>query len=150
MFLSGTKWPKKPRMTKSKFKTMLICFFDVRGIIHFEFVPEGTTVNQTFYVEVLKRVIDAMRRKRGELWRDCSLILHHGSVPAHSSLQVLQFLARKGISAMDRSPYSPDLAPADFWLLPKFKSVLKGKRFLDVEDIKSSEKNFDRHSCSGF
>jgi hypothetical protein len=23
-------------------------FFDIRGIIHFEFVPKGTTVNQTF------------------------------------------------------------------------------------------------------
>jgi hypothetical protein len=32
------------------------------------------------------------------------------------------------------------LAPADFWLLPKFKSMLKGKRFSDVEDIKSSVK----------
>jgi hypothetical protein len=40
-----------------------ICFFDIRGIIHFEFAPEGTTVNQTFYVEVLKRLIDAVRRK---------------------------------------------------------------------------------------
>jgi hypothetical protein len=29
------------------------------GIIHFEFVPEGTTANQTFYVEVLKRPINA-------------------------------------------------------------------------------------------
>jgi hypothetical protein len=36
-----------------KSKTMLVCFFDTTGIIHFEFVPEGTTVNQTFYVEVL-------------------------------------------------------------------------------------------------
>jgi hypothetical protein len=49
---------------------------------------------------------------------------------------MLQFLAGKGISAMDHPPYSPDLAPADFWLFPKLKSVLKGKRFLDV-DIKS-------------
>jgi hypothetical protein len=69
------------------------------------------------------------------------MILHH-DVPAHSSLQVSQFLAGKGISAMDHLPYSPDLAPADFWLFPKLKSVLKGKRFSDVEDIKSSVKNF--------
>jgi hypothetical protein len=55
---------------------MLICFFDIRGIIHFEFVPEGTTVNQTLYVEVLKKLIDAMRRKQGDLQRDRSLILH--------------------------------------------------------------------------
>jgi hypothetical protein len=44
-------------------------------------------------------------------------------------------LAGKGISTMDYPPYSPDLAPADVWLFPKLKSVLKGKRFSDVEDI---------------
>jgi histone-lysine N-methyltransferase SETMAR len=91
-------------------------------------------------VELLKRLIDAVRRKRGELWRDRSLILHHDIAPAHSSLRVPQFLAGKGISAMDHPPYSPDLAPADFWLFPKLKSVLKGKRSSDVEDIKSSVK----------
>jgi hypothetical protein len=74
---------------------MFICLFDIRGIIHFEFAPEGTTVNQTFYVEVLKRLIDAVRRKGGELWRDRSLILHHENTSAHSSLRV----AGKGISA---------------------------------------------------
>jgi hypothetical protein len=59
---------------------MLIWFFNIRGIIHFEFVPEGKTVNQIFYVEVLKRLIDAMRRE--ELWRNWSLVLHH-EVLAH-------------------------------------------------------------------
>jgi transposase len=72
------------------------------------------------------------------LFRDRTLILHHSNSPAHSSLQVLQFLAGKGISAMDCPPYSPDLAPADFWLFAKLRSVLKRKHFLDIEDIKSS------------
>jgi hypothetical protein len=40
--------PKKPRISKSKIKTMLIYFFEIRGIIHFEFVPKGTNANQTF------------------------------------------------------------------------------------------------------
>jgi hypothetical protein len=49
-----------------------------------------------------------------------------------------QFLAGKGISAMDHPPYSPDLALADFWLCPKLKSVLKVKRFFfDYEGNKS-------------
>jgi hypothetical protein len=68
------------------------------------------------------------------------LILHHNNAPAHSSLQVSQFLAGKGISAMNHLPYSLDLAPAGFWLFPKLKSVLQGKRFLNVEDIKLSVK----------
>jgi histone-lysine N-methyltransferase SETMAR len=56
------------------------------------------------------------------------------------SLQVSQFLAGKRISAMDHPPYSPDLTPAVLWLFPKLKSVLNGKCFSDVENIKSSVK----------
>jgi hypothetical protein len=74
-------------MSKSEMKTMLICFLNIRAIIHFEFVPEGTTVNQTFYVEVLKRLSDSVRRMRGELWRDRSLVLHHYNAPTHPSLE---------------------------------------------------------------
>jgi hypothetical protein len=53
---------------------------------------------------------------------------------------VFYFLAIKGIFAMDHLPYSPDLAPTYFWLFSKLKSVLKGKRFSDIEDLKSSVK----------
>jgi hypothetical protein len=31
--------------------------------------------------------------------------------------------------------YSPDLAPRDFFLFPRLKSTLKGKRFEDVAEI---------------
>jgi transposase InsO family protein len=99
-------------------------------------VPGGTTVNQTFYKEVLKRFVDVMRRKRGELCRDHSLILQHDNASAYSSLRVSRFLAGKGISATDHAPYTPDLYPDDFWLSPEHKGVLEGKRFSDVEDIK--------------
>jgi hypothetical protein len=39
---------KKPWISKPKIKIMLICFFDIRGVIDFESVPEGATVNQAF------------------------------------------------------------------------------------------------------
>jgi hypothetical protein len=32
-------------------------------------------------------------------------------------------------------PYSPDLAPCDFFLFPRLKSTLKRKRFQDVVEI---------------
>jgi len=46
--------PKKVRQVKSHVKTMLNCFFDIKVLIHFEFTPQGQTVNQQFYLEVLK------------------------------------------------------------------------------------------------
>ncbi|XP_072380520.1 protein GVQW3-like [Diabrotica undecimpunctata] len=43
---------KKARMSKSKIKAMLIVFFDI-NIVMTEWVPEGQTVNQTYYLKVL-------------------------------------------------------------------------------------------------
>jgi hypothetical protein len=37
--------------------------FSASGNIHFKFVPKGNTVNQTFYMEVLKRLIDVVKHK---------------------------------------------------------------------------------------
>ena len=53
--LASSQWktptsprPKKARQVRSNVKTMLIVFFDVRGIVHREFVPPGQTVNREF------------------------------------------------------------------------------------------------------
>ena len=45
--IRATHRPKKARMSKSKIKTMLICFFDSQGVVHKEFVPPGQTVKKT-------------------------------------------------------------------------------------------------------
>jgi len=37
-------------------------------------------------------------------------------------------------------PYSPDLAPCDFWIFPKLKSALNGRRFPDLSDIQRNVK----------
>jgi hypothetical protein len=44
-------------MQKSRVKTMLNVFFDAKGIIHHEFVPEKQTVNDQFYEEIIKRLV---------------------------------------------------------------------------------------------
>ena len=35
---------------------MLVCFFDHKGIVHYEFIVHGQTVNQQCYLEVLIRL----------------------------------------------------------------------------------------------
>jgi hypothetical protein len=52
---------------KTQIKKMLVCFFDISSIIHLESVPEGAAVNKTFYVQMLKRLSDAVRRKQREM-----------------------------------------------------------------------------------
>ena len=40
---------KKARQNKSKLKVLMIVFFEIRGIVHVDWVPEGETVNQGHY-----------------------------------------------------------------------------------------------------
>jgi len=47
---------KKFPWSKSRVKTMLLTFFDIRRIVHYEFVPTGQTVNQVYYLKVLGRL----------------------------------------------------------------------------------------------
>jgi hypothetical protein len=49
-----------------RMKTMLAAFFDAKGIIHHEFVPEKQTVNSKFYKDVTKRFIARVHRVRRE------------------------------------------------------------------------------------
>ena len=42
---------------------------------------------------------------------------------------------------LSHPPYSPDLAPCDFWIFPELKKTLKGRRFLSLEDLKIEVSN---------
>jgi len=48
---------------------------------------------------------------------------------------VQQFLA-KNMAVIPHPPYSLDLAPCDFFLFPRMKGQMKGKRFADVSEVK--------------
>ena len=47
-------------------------------------VPRGETVNKEFYLNVMKRLRAAVRRKRPEAWKNNTWMLHHDNAPAHS------------------------------------------------------------------
>jgi len=53
---SASTLPKKASRSKSKIKSMPICFFDSERIVHTEFVPQRHTVNQFYYREILERL----------------------------------------------------------------------------------------------
>ena len=54
-------------------------------------------------------------------------------MPLHT---VRQFLAQKMAAVLDHPPYSPDLAPADFFLFPRSKAAMKGASFSEVNITK--------------
>jgi hypothetical protein len=73
-------------------------FFDYRGVVHHEYAPDGQSVNKQYYQEVLRRLRDAVRRKRPDLRESRNWQWHHDNAPAHSSCLIQDFLAKHGIS----------------------------------------------------
>ena len=56
------------------------------------------------------------------------------NTPVHNSILVTDYLTKMGIKTVPHSPNSPDLAPCDFWLLPK----LRGCRYETIEEMKEA------------
>ncbi|XP_033213836.1 uncharacterized protein LOC117170898 [Belonocnema kinseyi] len=76
---------KKARQVRSNVKVMLAVFY-AKVVAYDEYLPQGSTVNQIPYIEVLKRLRDAVRRKKPKLWRSDNWFFHHDNAPAHLEL----------------------------------------------------------------
>ncbi|GFV97689.1 hypothetical protein TNCV_2312761 [Trichonephila clavipes] len=59
-------------MSESKYKVMLIVFFDINGIVMIECVPSGQIVIQQHYIEVLKRLWE---KAKCEVMASCCTML---------------------------------------------------------------------------
>jgi len=57
------------------------------------------------------------------------------------ALLIREFLTKHETTVVPQPPYSPDLAPEDFFLFPQLKSSMKGRRFQTIEEI---EENWTR------
>jgi transposase len=75
------------------------------------------------------------------MWRVGNWPLHDDNAPSHPAPVTRQFLAQNSIITLPRPPYSLDLAPCDFFLFPKMKLQLKGRRFEGVEEIQRESHN---------
>ena len=56
------------------------------------------------------------------------------NAPVHNSILVTDYLTKMSIKTVLQPPYSPDLAPCDFWLFPK----LRGCRYEIIEEMKEA------------
>jgi hypothetical protein len=60
-----------------------------RNLVHSD---RRLSIDQAYYVEILKRLCEIVGRERHELWlNDC--VLYYESAPVHKALSVKQFLA---------------------------------------------------------
>jgi hypothetical protein len=110
----------------------MIVFFNIRGVILIQWVPEDQTVNQNDHLEILTGLRERVMKKWPALLKNKSWILHSDNTPTLDFLAVKQYLANKCNSSVPTPSYLPDLAPCNVCLIPKVTSALKGTNFLSA------------------
>ncbi len=121
----GQPGPIKARVHTTRSKQMVLVFFDAKGVIYTNYVPKGETVNAEYIKKSMARFLKVFRKKR-PIMSSQEWFLHRDNAPVHTAATVKDYLTAKGIKTIRHPPYSPDLAPADFFLFPKVKSELAG------------------------
>ena len=128
MAQSASTRPKKARMSKSKIKSMLICFFESKDF-PYRISASRTNCNQFYCCDIFERLRKRVVRVRASIADNW--MLHHDNAPCHTAICVIEFLAKKDIPVVPQRPYSPDLSTCYFFLFPKsftLKDAILGRR----------------------
>ena len=95
-----------------------------------ELIGQRVRVRVEISMEFRKRFLG----KRPALFKSGQWHFHQDKAPVHNSIFVTDYLTKIGIKTVPRLPNSPNLAPRDFWLFPKFR----GCRYETIEEMKEA------------
>ena len=104
------------RRGKFEPKNLFSIFFKSNGPVLIHAVDEGKTIDHNYYIEnCLKPVVKEIWKQRKSAGTKGIKLLHDNARP-HIHSDVINYLTEEGIIIMPHPPYSPDLAPCDYWL----------------------------------
>jgi hypothetical protein len=81
--------------------------------VHQEFILPGKNVNQKFYLRILERLRERVRRMRLEFFSN-NRILHHDNAPSRTPLPVKEYMAKKPTFVLEHPAHSAGLTLFDF------------------------------------
>ena len=121
--------PKKTRSVPSARKVMASVFWDAEGILFIDYLEKGITITGEYYSNLLTK-LDKKKicEKRPSLQKK-KIIFHQDSAPAHKIVLAMGKVRDLHYELLEHPPYSPDLAPSDFYLFPQPKLFLVGQSF---------------------
>lgn len=134
----GQPGPSQPKQEIHCKKVMLSIWWDQKGVVYYELLRSGQTIDGPFYRTQLMRLKRALKEKRPE-WetRHDNVIFHHDNARPHVEKSVKKYLENSDWEILAHPPYSPDLAPSDYHLFRSMQNALTGVRFTSAEGIKN-------------
>ncbi|XP_035219319.1 uncharacterized protein LOC118192454 [Stegodyphus dumicola] len=123
-------------MSRPKIKVMLVVIFDCRGIFHQEFVLHGQVGYKEGSVQGITRTFnECCGQEDALIVENQSWILHLDNATTHDLLFVRNNYVKYPTPVVPHLLYSQILTLAHFFLFPRLKTTLKGRRFQTTEEI---------------
>ena len=97
------------------------------------YLEQGRRISVVYYACQLRRLCQEIAGKRREKLTRGVLLLQ-ANTPAHMSQVAIIAVTECGFEML-HPPYSPDMAPLDFYLFPKLKSHLRGAQYGSNEGV---------------
>ena len=123
-FLSGIRDSRNARSLWG----MMTVMWGVRKSIHQSWLAKGLGLGLLYLG--FKGIQEEIPSEKASTLQIGSLALIPGQCTS-SSILVTDYLTKMDIKTVRHPPYSPDLAPCDFWLFPK----LRGCRYETIEEM---------------
>ena len=110
-------------------KKVLYEIFSDEGVAIKVPVKKDKSTTGKYYKDKVLKKLKKYYQKRRPTTGFKHVHLLHDNAPAHTSAIVTAFLKKEKVSVLLHPLYSPDLAPCDFFLFPKLKSFLAGRKY---------------------
>lgn len=119
-------------------KALLCIWWDQKGVLYYELLQPGQTITGDRYKQQLLKLNGALQEKRPE-WakRHGKVIFLHDNARPHVSKPVKETLDELGWDVLPHPPYSPDIAPSDYYLFRSMAHCLCEQRFQNFEDVQN-------------
>ena len=137
----ATKHSKRPIIAKrslSTKKVLYAIFFSGEGVAIKVPVKKGKSITGKYYKDVVLKKLKKYYQERRPATGFKHVRLLHENAPAHTSAIVMAFLKKEKVTVLPHPSYSPDLAPCDFFLFPKLKAFLAGRKFQSRQALGSA------------
>ena len=122
----------KPKITISSKKIMISVIWSPSGFHSIVKLNEGKKFNKEFFIkEVLDELSNNIEKRRPKK-KFNGLKIHLDNARPHL---VDEEFTRMKLERIPHPPYSPDLAPSDFFLFGYLKKMLEGQSFIDGESL---------------
>lgn len=137
--------PALPVVKRGRFdkKVMLCVWWNFQGVIHYELLPDGFSINAELYSQQLDRMYASLQKKYPAVINRRRGLLIQDNAKPHVAIRTKEKIEDlDGIELLPHPAYSPDLAPLDYYLFRSMANFFKGRNFKNQQEVEIGCRDF--------